>query len=353
MNYINPYDFIRPMLASPVPNIAAGIQTGMALKKLGPELEHAEALNELRREETARIKRANMEYNNLMAPGGISFDKPITTEQAFKMQAAGMSPDSLLRVEELGKKRAAGQQFAEALSRRMAPMETTTQVPVPGSDEWQMVGVPASTKEITTTVPAKPISAEEIIMMRLSIPEFQAEAAKELATLANLERAAKTAENTALRDYSMQLYRDKQLEIMQQNADANTRRADAAAARSGGAANQGTYQHILNDADGRPLLLNNKTGVITKAAGYEGKVTPKAAGSGGIIDLFNKVKEEDEGLSDGGGLGDTIRRLFGGGSKTAPPAKTNMPPDAKPAPDGKWYRPDPSRKGKWLLIEGM
>jgi hypothetical protein len=70
-----------------------------------------------------------------------------------------------------------------------------------------------------------------------------------------------------------------------------------------------------------------------------------------IGDSPNTIKDKEARLSN---IIEAAKIAAGRGAKLVPEVKagnkppTGAPPDAKQAPDGKWYSPDPARKGKYL-----
>jgi len=79
--------------------------------------------------------------------------------------------------------------------------------------------------------------------------------------------------------------------------------------------------------------------------GYSSSYFPK------IGDSPKTIKDKEARLSN---IVEAAKIAAGRGAKLVPEVKagnkppTGAPPDAKQAPDGKWYSPDPARKGKYL-----
>lgn len=245
-NFVNPYEFIQPLMVSPVPAMNAGLTAGEKLAQLGPTIANQQAMTDLHREQAIKARAANEAYNNLLQGGGISTDEPISTDKAFQMYLAGINPEPIMKVQDRNRAIGAQQKFGDWYKQRTAPTITEQAIPQAGIGEESIMKV---------ETPAKPVTAEEILKARLAIPEFQAEAAKDLTTLATLERAAKTAENQANRDYYTKLWHDQMILIQQKNADTNARRAEAMIARVG-AGSQGKWQFFGTDADGSPMFFN-------------------------------------------------------------------------------------------------
>ena len=79
--------------------------------------------------------------------------------------------------------------------------------------------------------------------------------------------------------------------------------------------------------------------------GYSSSYFPR------IGDSPKTIKDKEARLSN---IVEAAKIAAGRGAKLVPEVKagnkppTGAPPDAKQAPDGKWYSPDPARKGKYL-----
>ena len=333
-NYMNPYDFIQPLMGSPVPNINSGITAGMNLSKLGPEIANTQALTDYRRAETEKMRRANQALNDLIG-SGVATEGPLTVDKALKMRLAGIDPTPLLAIQKDARTQAGAQQFTDWFKTRTAPVTET--VPVYQSDDTMGVDVKVGEKQETRQ--ALPVSVEEIIKQRMKIPELQQEAVKDLTTLAGLEKAALTAQTKQERDFYLNAYRNSLLIIKQQHEDISAARIAALAAGGNRPEKDWASSGQVDEATGQLILFNKSTGE-TKLGGVKVGAKPKTGA---------KKDEPGAAVKEKNWFTDFFR----------PPDEENvpvvgrpagMPPDAKPASDGKWYRPDPNRPGKYLLI---
>ena len=96
-NFMNPYEFIQPLLTSPVQNINAGIQAGANLAQLGNQFVKM-------REETKKLRAANEAYNALMSPGATTLDEPLTVDKMVQLHAAGVPLEPIIKLQAQAKK---------------------------------------------------------------------------------------------------------------------------------------------------------------------------------------------------------------------------------------------------------